>query len=178
MDAIQDLETIFRNHDCDDFKWVDPREFVISRWVRMKCTFGCSDYGHASCPPNVPTVSECREFFNEYSRAVVFHFARSVEEPDDRKRWMRNVIAQMLQVEREVFLAGYRKAFVLPPDNCSICKECEPSRVECSNLKQARPGSEALAMDVFATVRQYDYPIVVLTDYDQVMNRYAFLLVE
>ena len=178
MDAIQNLETIFRNHDCDDFKWVDPREFVISHWVRMKCTFGCSSYGHASCPPNVPAVSECREFFDEYSRAVLFHFARSVDEPEDRKPWMRDVTAQMLSVEREVFLAGHRKAFVLPPDSCSICKKCEPSRPECSHLKEARPSPEAMAMDVFATVRQYDYPIEVLTDYDQVMNRYAFLMVE
>ena len=33
-------------------------------------------------------------------------------------------------------------------------------------------------MDVFATVRKLGYPIEVLIDYDQAMNRYAFLLVE
>jgi hypothetical protein len=36
----------------------------------------------------------------------------------------------------------------------------------------------ALPVDVFSTVRQYDYPIKVLSDYSQVMNRYAFLLIE
>jgi hypothetical protein len=35
-----------------------------------------------------------------------------------------------------------------------------------------------MAMDVFATVRKLGYPIEVLTDYDQAMNRYAFLLIE
>lgn len=34
---------------------------------------------------------------------------------------------------------------------------------------------EALAVDVFSTVRQVGYPIEVLTDYSEAMNRYAFL---
>jgi hypothetical protein len=35
-----------------------------------------------------------------------------------------------------------------------------------------------MAVDVFATVRQFGFPIQVLADYSQAMNRYAFLLVE
>jgi len=33
-------------------------------------------------------------------------------------------------------------------------------------------------VDVFATARQCGYPIEVLSDYAQAMNRYAFLLIE
>jgi len=35
-----------------------------------------------------------------------------------------------------------------------------------------------MGVDVFATARQYGYPIEVLRDRSQVMNRYAFLLIE
>jgi hypothetical protein len=35
-----------------------------------------------------------------------------------------------------------------------------------------------MAVDVFSTVRQIGYPIEVLADYCQAMNRYAFLLIE
>jgi hypothetical protein len=35
-----------------------------------------------------------------------------------------------------------------------------------------------MAMDVYSTVRPYGYPIEVLSDYSQAMNRYAFLLIE
>jgi len=35
-----------------------------------------------------------------------------------------------------------------------------------------------LAVDVFSTVRQGDYPIEVLPEYSRAMNRYAFLLIE
>jgi hypothetical protein len=33
-------------------------------------------------------------------------------------------------------------------------------------------------MDVFSTVRKLGYPIQVLSDTSQTMNRYAFLLIE
>jgi predicted metal-binding protein len=42
----------------------------------------------------------------------------------------------------------------------------------------ARPCPEALAVDVFSTVRRAGFPIEVLTEYNQEMNRYALLLVE
>jgi hypothetical protein len=35
-----------------------------------------------------------------------------------------------------------------------------------------------MAVDVFSTVRSMGYPIEVLSDYRQTMNRYAFLLIE
>jgi len=35
-----------------------------------------------------------------------------------------------------------------------------------------------MAVDVFTTVRNIGYPIEVLYDYSQEMNRYAFLLIQ
>jgi hypothetical protein len=37
---------------------------------------------------------------------------------------------------------------------------------------------EGLAVDVFSTVRKLGYPIQVLPDYKQTMNRYSFLMIE
>ena len=55
-----DLEEKFLEKGFDDFKWIDPKKIVVSQWVRMKCIFGCWEYGrNASCPPNTPSVSEC-----------------------------------------------------------------------------------------------------------------------
>jgi hypothetical protein len=42
----------------------------------------------------------------------------------------------------------------------------------------ARPTPEAFAVDVFSTVKEVGYPIEVLYDYSQKMNRYAFLMIE
>jgi len=35
-----------------------------------------------------------------------------------------------------------------------------------------------MGVDVFATVAKFGYPIAVLDNYNQEMNRYAFLLIE
>ncbi|MBW2533589.1 MAG: DUF2284 domain-containing protein [Deltaproteobacteria bacterium] len=173
------IEQLIRDHGYEDFRWIAPGEIVVAHWVRMKCRFGCAEYGHnACCPPSTPPVDECRAFFREYDRAVVLHFATRVERPDDRHAWTRSVNLRLLGLERALFLAGHRKAFLLFMDSCCICKECSEQRTACKTPRQARPAPEAMAVDVFATVRPLGYAVEVLTDYDQQMNRFAFLLVD
>jgi predicted metal-binding protein len=175
----EELEALFGKQSLTDYSWIDPKKIIVSQWVRMKCTYGCATYGrNASCPPNLPTVLECRQFFDEYSLAALFHFAKQVEKPEDRRPWAREVNKALLKLEREVFLCGYPKAFLLFMDSCHLCAECAGIRHLCKNPKMARPAPEGMAVDVFATVRQYGYPIEVLCDFDQEMNRYAFLLIE
>ena len=85
---------------------------------------------------------------------------------------------KLLELEREIFRAGYYKAMVLQLDNCEFCNPCSGNRVDCKNPQMARPGAEALGVDVFATVRKAGYSIEVLKYYSDVMNRYAFLLLQ
>ncbi len=179
MAEVEHLKSLFNERGFTDFRWLDPQDIVVAQWVRMKCVFGCSEYGRtAACPPEVPSVTECERFFGEYSRAVIFHFPKKVDKPEDRHAWTRDVNLSLLRLEREVFLSGYRKAFLLFMDSCTICKDCSGKRETCKKSKDARPTPEAMAMDVFATVRKVGYPIEVLADYDQEMNRYAFLFIE
>ena len=173
------LEALFAEHGLTDFRWIDPRQIVVAQWVRMKCTFGCSDYGqNASCPPNTPSVADCRRFFDEYTQAAIFHFEKRVAKPEDRHAWTKEIDQELLKLERAVFLAGHEKAFLLFVTNCSLCNKCAGVRQECKHPESARPTPEGLAVDVFSSVRQVGYPIQVLSDYDQAMNRYAFLLIE
>ncbi len=179
MAKIQSLEGMFQKHGFTDFRWLEPKEVVVAQWVRMKCLYGCQEYGRtASCPPAVPSVVECERFFREYRRAVVFHFLKKVTRPEDRFAWTRKINLSLLKLERDVFLSGYEKAFLLFMDSCNICAECSGRRETCKQPRMARPTPEAMAVDVFATVRKLGYPIEVLSRYDQPMNRYAFLLIE
>ncbi len=173
------VEMLFHKRGYNDFKWFDPKEIIVAQWVRMKCFFGCDEYNRtATCPPNVPSVSECQQFFHEYSTGVIFHFQKTVAKPEDRHSWSRQVDQNLLKLEREVFIAGYQKVFLLFMDSCTLCAECSGKRTDCKNPEMARPSPEAMAVDVFSTVRKYGYPIEVLSDYSQSMNRYAFLLIE
>jgi predicted metal-binding protein len=174
-----ELEALFAERGYSEFKWIGAKDIVVSQWVRMKCTFGCANYGkNASCPPNTPSVTECRQFFDEYSKAVIFHFEKKVDKPEDRHEWSKGINLELLKLEKAVFFAGYEKAFLLFMDSCCICDDCTGVREECKTPRSARPSPESMAVDVFSTVRRYGYPIEVLTDYSQAMNRYAFLLIE
>lgn len=173
------IDKLITKHGCTDFKWINPKDIVVAEWVRMKCRFGCDGYGrNASCPPNVPDVEECRRFFDSYSTGIIFHFAKRVPRPKERHIWSSGVTRKMLTLEREIFLAGCYKAFLLPMDSCSLCAKCPGLRELCKQPALARPSPEAMAVDVYATARQYGYPIEVLKDYSQTMNRYGFLLIE
>jgi len=173
------LEEIFRKHGYEDYQWMNPKRIVVAQWARMKCLFGCKNYGKCgTCPPNVPSVPECEAFFSGYKNGVVFHFSKKVARPEDRFAYTRKVNLKLLKLEREVFLSGYYKTFLLFMDSCNLCASCTGVREECNNPKLARPTPESMAVDVFATVRKIGYPIQVLSDYSQQMNRYAFLLIE
>jgi predicted metal-binding protein len=174
------LEELFAKHGFNEYKWINAKDIIVSQWVRFRCMYGCTNYGKGgTCPPNnVPTIQETKDFVSEYSNAVIFHLAKAVDKPEDRKAWSREMSIKMCAMEREVFLAGHYKAFLMGFDSCALCADCSASRVDCKNPKNSRPGADALGVDVFGTVRNAGYYIEVLKDYHETMNRYAILLVE
>jgi predicted metal-binding protein len=173
------LNKLFADHGYENYTWMKARDIVVSQWARMKCLYGCGSYGsNASCPPNVPSVDECRRFFAEYTDCVIFHIQKRIEEPKSYLQWSRNVDRKLQKLERDVFISGYRKALILFIDECEFCAECSGNRDECKNPKSARPSTEAMAIDVYTTVRKFGFPIEVLRNYDDMMNRYAFLMIE
>ena len=69
------IEDILKLNDYIKYKWIDPKKIIVSQWVRMKCKFGCGEYGRGgTCPPETPSVAECKEFFNEYGDTVILPF--------------------------------------------------------------------------------------------------------
>ena len=59
---VPKLESLLREHGFDDVRCMAGAEVVVSPWVRLKCMYGCVDYGkRASCPSNAPGVEECRK---------------------------------------------------------------------------------------------------------------------
>ena len=116
--------------------------------------------------PTPRPVEACARFFREYKRAAVFHFGKKVDRPEDRHAWGRKLNLELLKLEAEVFKGGFVKAFLLFFDSCGICLECAAARAACKEPKLSRPTPDALAMDVYTTVRKIGYPIEVLSDYE------------
>ena len=179
MSIKRKLNTIFVQDGYTDYKWINPKDIVVSQWVRNKCRYGCPTYGtKGACPPNNPPISECREFFREYTTAAIFRFEKSFKDPHDLHKWTKKINLKLLKLERDIFLSGYYKAFLFFLDECSLCKKCPGTRLECIHKESSRPSPEGFGVDVFATVRSIGYPIEVCKDYKQKMNRYAFLMIE
>jgi predicted metal-binding protein len=161
-----------------DYRWIDPEGIAVAELVRMKCRFGCDGYGKgACCPPNVPSVAECRAFFAEYELGAVLRFEKRLADKGERRKWSVEQTRGLLALERDAFLAGYERAFMLVFATCHLCAKCATTRAECAQPALARPTPEAFAVDVFSTVHRIGYPIEVTTSLDDVQNRYAILLV-
>jgi predicted metal-binding protein len=172
------LDNLIRKQGYRDYQWIDPQRIIVSQWVRMKCRFGCGEYGRCgACPPNTPSVPECEQFFSEYSDAVILHFEGTMKKPEDRHAWSRKINAKLVKLEREVFLAGFERAFMLFMDSCCLCRECTGDHRTCKEPRMARPAPEAMAVDVYSTVRQFGFSRDVRTDYTQKMDRFAFLMI-
>lgn len=172
------FEDIFARHQCDDFRWIEPSEVRVAQWVRMKCRYGCAGYGAcAACPPETPSVEECREFIRDYSYAALFHFQLLLDHPDDRHDACRTINRRLLSVERDVFLAGEERVFAMFVDNCSWCVECASDRRSCHNKKESRPTIEAMGVDVFSLARDAGYHVEVCVDCRQAMDRFGLLLI-
>jgi predicted metal-binding protein len=174
----EQIDEIVKQHGFDDYKWIVPRkDIVVSQWVRFHCEFGCKNYGkNGSCPPAVPSISECREMMYEYENAIIFHFPLRPEDTIDH----RKLLLSLYELERAVFLAGYYKAFLLQYSSCILCKNCpaEGAREKCVNKMKSRPGADAMGIDIYQTAHNVGYPIQVVKSRDEIMNRYGFLLVD
>ncbi|MBI9064049.1 MAG: DUF2284 domain-containing protein [Marinilabiliaceae bacterium] len=178
MNNIIDTEKYLNALDLSDFKWINPKDIVVSQWVRVKCEFGCSDYGLGTCPPNTPSVKECSDFFKEYSRALVIRLNKVADRNNYPSNWSRDMTNKLLKLERHVFLQGHPKAFLLNQTCCCLCKDCSGDRLSCKDKKNSRPSPEAFAVDVYQTVKNCGLEITVVKENPGEMNRIAILLIE
>ncbi|MCK5022266.1 MAG: DUF2284 domain-containing protein, partial [Candidatus Pacebacteria bacterium] len=167
---------ILKTNGFLDFKWINPKEIVVSQWVRVKCEFGCSDYGLGTCPPNTPTVKDCRDFFNEYENGIIIRLTKTADKDKYPSDWSKEMTNKLLYIERQVFLKGYYKAFLFNQTCCSLCNDCTGNRLDCKDKKRSRPSPESFAVDVYQTVRNNGMEINVVSENPSEMNRIAILL--
>lgn len=172
------IESILKNQNFTDYKWINPKEIVVAHWVRVKCTFGCADYGLGTCPPNTPSVIDCDSFFKEYESAMIIRLSKFADKNSYPSDWSKEMTNKLLDIEREIFLSGFQKVFLLNQTCCSLCKDCHGDRINCKDKVRSRPSPESFAVDVYNTVRTAGLDINVVAQNPAEMNRIAILLIE
>jgi len=172
------IESILKDQELTDYKWIDPKEIIVAHWVRVKCTFGCGDFGLGTCPPNTPSVAECDSFFKEYKNGMIIRLTRFADKNAYPSGWSREMTDKLLYIEREIFLSGFQKVFLLNQTCCSLCSDCPGNRLDCRDRIRSRPSPESFAVDVYSTVRNAGLDINVVAKNPSLINRIAILLID
>lgn len=172
MKSIEDYCNKFSEEGIDEAKIIDSCSIVTAEWVRMKCQFGCPGFGRSHCcPPHSPTPDVTQKVLNSYQKAVLLH--RRVSKGEKTKGFNERVV----QLEVEMFLGGYYKAWSMGSGPCRLCKECDLNGL-CRHGYEARPSMEACGIDVFKTARDNGYPIEVVKTHEDERNIFGVVLVE
>ena len=147
-------------------KIILTKSIIVSAWVRLKCQFGCSEYGTSLvCPPYSPEPGQIREVLKDYKFGVLLHFDRQVD-----------IGRIVVKLERNIFLDGYYKALGFKAGPCMICNKCNLK--SCKFSERVRPSMEACGIDVYATVRAHGFPIEVLRKTNCRGDYYGLVLIE
>ncbi len=164
-------------------KVVDVAAIKTGAWTRMKCQYGCPNYGLSlCCPPYTPNYEQMREFLAEYEKAVLVEYTFPLKENDCTDfaaadlSMSNGLLDILLALEKAAFFQNHYKAFALKAGRCRLCTECNLKK--CLNPTKARPSLEACGIDVFALANDNGFSMQVITDPIKELKIYGLLLVE
>jgi len=142
----------------------------VADWTNLRCEYGCDRYGHGHCPPNSPTPQKTRDVLQDFSLALLLE-----GEPPGK-----TFQSQVLNAEREAFLAGFHKAFAYWAGPCVLCTSCAMDAPDgtCRNTRDARPSMEGAGIDVFETVKRAGLNLKILRNKGEFVRYFALLLLE
>ena len=162
----KELLSMARNLGAVGPRIIPPQTVETGCWVRLKCQFGCSGYGMClTCPPHSPTPERTRQTLDEYRRAIFFELGKGVS---------RRIAVEL---ERQLFLQGYYKAFAMAAGPCDLCDECGLEE-GCRHRGEARPALEACGIDVYATARRHGFTIEVVRGHKDPQHYFAMVLLD
>ena len=168
--AVSSLFTLKRHALSNGFfaaVELDPASIRTEAWVRAKCVYGCAEYGRRwSCPPHSMDKADFEELLECYSRALLI-----VGQPP-----LRSFQENLLELEREAFLGGFKKALVFSGGPCCWCESCADE--QCRFPDKRRPSLESCGCDVFALAESCGIPVAPLKSSDDFVQYVGLLLVD
>jgi predicted metal-binding protein len=170
----EELREMALKSGASAFKPIEPKDIVTAHWVRLKCQFGCKNYGtRLTCPPYSPSPEDTRKVLDEYSKAYLIKYEGflgfDVYPPEHLDEAMTklslHVCKASYDMERHAFISGYYKAFSYGAHRCRKCDVCaimEKGDKGCRFPMDARPSPESSGIDVFRTSANAGLGTVVL----------------
>ena len=149
--AITTVLDIGKKYDVDEALIIYTAKVEVKDWVTAKCRYGCGRYHRSySCPPHSIAPKRMREIMREYKRAVLV-----IEKPDGEEK-QKEFRKALIEMEKELYLKNYYRAFALVPGTCTSCEVCKAvKRDTCINPSENRPCIEGTGIDVYALVKRF-----------------------
>ena len=131
---------------CIEAKVTMTRSIVLGNWIKLKCQYGCSQYGRMlTCPPFAPGPEEMSGILMDYKNCLLIQVESG-----------RNVLDIVLHLENLSKEKGYRKAFGISSGPCEICEECTLD-TGCKYPEKARPSLQACGIDIVQTLDNFGW---------------------
>ena len=147
-------------------KVISASSIKTAAWTRLRCQYGCSNYGtNLCCPPFSPSAEETQKTINDYSYALLVKF----QSITDAKK-------NAPEIENAIFLDGKYKSFSYKGGSCGLCEKCNLKT--CIHPTQARPSMEGAGIDVYETVRRNGFSINVLKNNESQGSFFGLILIE
>jgi predicted metal-binding protein len=176
-----DLSEVQRDFQFRDSLPFDAAAICTGNWVRLKCQYGCRNYGTSwSCPPTTPDAAQVRAILSEYRTALLLR--SSIDDHtagDDRAERQARVVhwKGTVEAEKQLFRSGYYRAFALNAGACPLCEKCSYPK-PCIHPEEIRPSISSFSVDVFQTLEKLGISLKVLRDRKVTFDRYSIILVE
>ena len=152
-------------------------QIVVGDWVPLKCQFGCGGYDKwLTCPPYSPPPEVTRRMLRDYEHALLLRLEGLGGEEEEEKQRLK-LHEAVVELEREMFLAGYHRAWGMTAGPCPLCETCDVT-APCKYPEKARPAMEACGIDVYSTVRKAGWEISVVPTIDSPFSLFGLVLME
>lgn len=165
---IKKYRDIADNYNILDLKLITPADIEFDLRARLKCRWGCD------CSAGITIRCDDKGFSLEAAKETIYGYTNIfILHSNDAYQLSQ----ACLEIEKELFLAGYYFAFTLRA--CNYCRECAVKKDKvCPYPEKIRPCEEMMGIDVFKTVTELGLPIAVLKDRKEIQNRYGFVLID
>jgi len=183
--SLEELRDAALENGATDAAVVNARNIVVDERVELKCRNPpCEHYGrNLMCPPFTPSADQCRKYLKRYRHGILIEVEeiippkirryvekgwrlprlrknsafRKLYDPWDVRVW-KKLHRVVCDVEREAFLRGFHLSTGLVGERCKLCNQCDVT-APCKRPWEARASMEALAIDVYRTVKNAGFKI-------------------
>ena len=178
-------------------EFISPKDIITAEWTRLKCRYGCFNYGRLTCPPHSPDARTMRRILDSYQKCLLYQFSSkwNPNEEEDQE-YLSDKMARvscamwheeetrkrfnyaLITLEREFFLEGYYKAIGIGAGPCLICGLKCNLQGPCPHPNEVRSSMEACGIDVYKTVRGLGRELSVASHPESRYNLFGLILIE